>query len=168
MWDSLQSCEPGRELLLDPHDGSQEEQTVLWEHNSICLRCRIDRVIPGRAICDLKTTANADLNAIERDIENRKLYIQAAFYQWGWNVATGEKLDFVFVFIEKSAPFRTVCVSIDQDWIATGMNKIHSALRRLQQCADSGDWADPVSNAIHTLTRPTYASFKYELVESVA
>lgn len=166
MWDSIQACQPARELLLDEHAGSLEEQTVLWEHNGIGLRCRLDRVIPNRCIVDLKTCASADLNAIEREIESRKLFIQAAWYTWGWQQASNEQLSFVFVFVEKSEPFRTVCVSIDPDWQSVGMAKIIGGLKRMQACFDAEDFSDPVSSVVHTLARPTYANFKYELVEA--
>ncbi|MES2790077.1 MAG: PD-(D/E)XK nuclease-like domain-containing protein [Planctomycetota bacterium] len=165
MWRSIQECGPANDLLLAEHPGSLEERTILWDCNGVGLRCRIDRVIPGRAIVDLKTCANADLNAIGREIETRKLFIQAAFCQQGWQEAADEKLDFIFVFVEKYAPFRTVCVTIDAAWLEVGMEKFHTGLQRLQACFNADDFSDPICKTVHKLAQPTAANLKSELVE---
>lgn len=164
MWDSLKCNEHARRLLLDNYEQSYEEKTVLWSHEGVDMRCRVDRVIPGH-IVDLKTCANGDLNAIEREIENRKLYVQAAFYQWGWSIAAGEELPFTFVFVEKSAPFRTVCVTLDSQWIDDGMSEIIWSLDRLQQCATNDDWTDPCNRGVFTLSRPKWTNYRINIGE---
>lgn len=162
MWESLSSCADARRLLLDNHEWSYEERSVVWSFNGIDLRCRIDRVIPG-CIADLKTCRSGDINHILAEIEHRKLYIQAAWYSWGWKETSGELLPFVFVFVEKAPPYATVCVRLDSDWISDGMREIEDALIRLQRRSDADDWTDPGSEEVFTLSRQSWADRQLQI-----
>lgn len=165
MWDSLKACGPARELLLDDYDGSMEEITALWADDAIDCRCRIDRVIPGIGIVDLKTCAKADLNSIQKEILTRNLDVQAAWYRWGWECNRDERLPFTFVFLEKNQPYRTVCVTLDENWLGMGWLRIREALSRMQKCADANDWEDPHSTCIHVLKRPGWADSVFTIGE---
>lgn len=153
MWESLQGNTDARRLLLDEHIESQEEVSILWEHNGLSLRARLDRWLPG-VIADLKTCQSGEINSIRAEIEKRKLYIQAAWYAWGLKEATGSVCDFCFVFIEKKQPYRTTCVDLDKKWITAGEDEMFDALNRLQKRADRNNWLDPCNDQIFTLDRP--------------
>lgn len=165
MWESLKSSEPASKLLFADYKGSHEEKTALWNYEGIELRCRLDRVIPGIGIADLKTCAKADLNSVERELVSRKLDIQAAFYRRAWASISAEILPFTFVFLEKVAPYRTVCVSLDDAWLEHAEAKMLAALDRMQKCADVDDWEDPLSATVQTLTRPRWADNYFDIGE---
>ena len=156
MWAAIKDNETASKLLMGNYADALAEFTIHWAFEGVDLRARIDRYIPGFAIVDLKTCNNADEHAIVREIIDRKLHIQAGIYQWAVELATGERLPFVFVFVEKSAPFRVVCREIPQDWIDDGMLRVYDGLRRLQQCADSGHWPRNCDTEIRPVTRPKY------------
>lgn len=156
MWASIQDSEPASKLLMGNYAGSREEFTIHWTHDAINLRCRIDRVVPTWALVDLKTIHNADERLIVREITDRKLYIQAAIYRWAWYLVSGVLLPFVFVFVEKEAPFRTVCREVPADWIEDGMAEVYDGLQRLQVCADFDHWPRQTDDQIRTIVRPRY------------
>lgn len=156
MWAAIQDSATASKLLMGNYHDALAEFTIHWTFEGVDLRARIDRYIPGFAIIDLKTCNNADEHAIVREIIDRKLHIQAGVYQWAVELATGEKLPFIFVFVEKSAPFRVVCREIPQDWIDDGMLQVWDGLRRMQRCADSGEWPRNSDPEIRPVTRPRY------------
>lgn len=164
MWDSIQRCPDARRLLLDDHEGSLEEVTVLWEHKGMGCRCRLDRIL-GDEVGDLKTCHSGEINKLRGEIERRKLYIQACWYLWGVAETMDRACNFVFVFVEKKAPFRTTCVDLDEKWRRAGMDEIQQALERLQKRADSGNWNDPCNDQIFTLSRPTWTDYALQITE---
>jgi hypothetical protein len=145
---------------LDPH-----EVTIHWTHNGIECRTRIDR-LNSDCIIDLKSVRCADLHTINNTLEDAGYYLQAADYQMAVEEFTGEQLPFVFVFVEKAKPHRTVVVPIDQNWIDQGRAELDSGMARLQRCADTGDWHDPIADAPIPMSRPLWAKYKWSLVES--
>lgn len=156
MWASLQESDDARKLLMGNYSGAMSEVTVQWSHEGVDLRARLDRAIPEFAIADLKTIANADEHKIERAISDGKLHIQAGMYRWAWYSLTGELLPFIFVFVEKSAPFRTVCREVDPEWIDEGMVTVFDALTRLQKCYETGVWPRVPSTSITQIKKPRY------------
>lgn len=160
MHNSLKACKPAMDLLQKP--GGKNEQTIHWSYGDIELRTRIDRLIDGDCIIDLKTARTCDLGKIEASLEWDGYYIQAATYQMAVEAKTGKRLPFRFIFDEKAVPYRTVVVEMDQAWIDDGRREVESALDRLQRCADTGDWAEPSSREIILMKRnPNHAKFKW-------
>lgn len=156
MWQSIQESDAASKLLMGDCEGSREEFTIHWSYQAINLRCRIDRVIPSFAVIDLKTINNADERAILREMTDRKLYLQAAMYRWAWSLVSGDQLPFVFVFVEKEAPFRTVCRSVPEDWMEEGLAEVFDGLQRLQVCADFDHWPRQNDDQIREIVRPRY------------
>lgn len=156
MWNSLQENQAASKLLMGNYAGAMSEVTIQWSHEGVDLRARLDRAIPEFAIADMKTIANADDHKIERAISDGRLHIQAAMYRWAWYELSGEILPFIFVFVEKSAPFRTVCREVDPEWIEEGMTEVFDGLRRLQACGESGIWPRYSTDDILTVKKPRY------------
>lgn len=131
-------------LVLADQPGAVNEVTIAWQcqETGIDLRARLDRVIPGVAIVDLKTTNDANPWAIRRTIRDRRYFTQAAVYQQAWLATTGETLPFVLVFHETACPWRCVVRQIGQSYIDRGWSEFTQALRDIQSCRESGDWRD--------------------------
>lgn len=143
----------------DPH-----EVPIHWTHCGIECRTLIDR-LNCDSIIDLKTVRCADLHTINNTLEDAGYYLQAADYQMAVEALTEEKLPFTFIFVEKAQPFRTVVVRMDQDWVDAGRDELTQGAKRLQQCADSGDWHDPIADAPIPMSRPQWAKYKWQLIE---
>lgn len=166
MWESIQENDAASKLLMGRYAGAMEEFTIQWTYEGIDLRCRIDRVIPTWCLVDLKTIQCADEHDIQREMTDRKLFFQAAFYRWAWYLVSGKWLPFVFVFVEKVAPYRTVCRNMPEDWMDDGLEEALDGLRRLQACADEDYWPRHFDNEIRTIERPRYSVKKPEFQES--
>lgn len=132
-------------LLIEPQDDAENEVTITWmdEVTGIGLRARLDRVIAGQAIVDLKTITNADHWSIRREIRDRRYHVQGGMYQEAQFQATGQRLPFVLVFLEKSCPWRCVVRQIPQKGLDQGYQLAMQALRDIQDCQRTGDWHDP-------------------------
>ncbi len=131
-------------LLLLHHDNAENEVSILWheEATGCGLRARLDRVIPGLGIVDLKTINKADPWSVRREIRDRKYHVQGGVYQQGHYRATGQQLPFVLVFSEKSFPWRCVVRQIPQKGLDIGWSLAVQAQQEIQECRESGDWRD--------------------------
>ena len=133
-----------RGLVLGDHPGAVNEVTIPWQchETGIGLRARLDRIIPGVAIVDLKTTNDANPWAIRRTIRDRRYYMQGGVYQQACLHMTGELLPFVLVFHETACPWRCVVRQIGQKYLDRGWSEFQQGLRDIQACRESGDWRD--------------------------
>mgnify|MGYP003441599756 CR=1 FL=1 len=145
---------------------AKNEQTVIWQHecngNVIDLRARLDRVILGEAIVDLKTCGNADMNDLSRTIASAGYDFQAAMYRWAWYSATGELLPFRFVFIQKDKPYLTRVYEMSEDWLSNALGAVFATLEALNAARLSGNYQDKKADVIYLAQQP-----KYHILEGV-
>ncbi len=85
------------------------EQTLIWKDSDfeINSKGRIDKLIDGNFIIDLKTTKDSSEFYFKKDF-NRYLYaLQASFYLDGYKTLYPEKssIEFVFIVIDKEEPY---------------------------------------------------------------
>ena len=66
--------------------------------------------------------------------------LSAALYIEGVFQATGERLDFAFLAMEKDAPYTPALYRAPEAMILSGMEKFRNALRLVQQCQSKGAW----------------------------
>ena len=155
------AASPAATALLK-HPEAQIEKTIHWEHMGVELRTRLDCLILGECIVDLKTARSCDLGAIESSLEWDGYYLQAGMYVAAVEALTGETLPFRFVFVEKSVPYRTVVVEMDREWVEDGRSEIESALVRLQRRADRNDWHDTIGDAVVPMQRnPNHKKYRW-------
>jgi len=127
----------------------QAEQSVFWQEDSLTLKCRPDAWKPGQLV-DLKTTVNADPREFGKTAYDFGYHQSAAHYQDGVHAATGEKLPFTFVLVEKSAPYLVSVVQLDDEALTAGRALNDRAKRIYAECTETGNWpgypdADPIS-----------------------
>lgn len=98
----------------------KKETEIYWElqHEGETIECKskID-VIGEEAIIDIKTIA--DITKAERAV----IYdycIQAYFYQKAVETTRDKKLPFRFIFIEKTAPYSSICIECSEGTIEKG------------------------------------------------
>lgn len=129
--------------------GHKAEQSVFWDEDGLTLKCRPDAWQPGMLI-DLKTTVNADPREFGKTAHNFGYHQSAAHYQDGVFAATGERLPFVFVLVEKTAPYLVSVVQLDDEALDYGRQLNDRAKRIYAECTEAGNWpgyppAEPVS-----------------------
>lgn len=119
--------------------GHRAEESVFWEEDGLMLKCRPDAWKPGLLV-DLKTTVNADPREFGRTAYNFGYHQSAAHYSDGVAMVTGEILPFIFVLVEKTAPYLVSVVQLDDEALEAGraMNSRAKAIYRT--CQLTGVW----------------------------
>lgn len=145
MRDAVMAHPVARELFT----GHRAETSVFWDESGLPLKCRPDAWKPG-GLVDLKSTINADPREFGKTAYNFGYHQSAAHYIDGVQQATGETLPFVFVLVEKTAPYLVSVVQLDPEAIEMGRALNERAKRIYQECEETGNWpgypsAEPIS-----------------------
>jgi hypothetical protein len=121
------------------------EEPIFWTDPLTGVECKgkPDAVcsLGGRvSIVDLKTTSDADPESFSRSIANYDYHMQAGHYLRGWREVTGEWASFVFIAIEKTAPYAIGIYELDEESIAKGTAKSLGLLQILKTCREANSW----------------------------
>jgi exodeoxyribonuclease VIII len=131
-----------------------------YEDPATATACKIrpDCLIESRnIIIDLKTTFDASPEAFSRDIARYKYHLSAAMYSAGFELLTGRKLtDFIFVVVEKSAPYSVAVYRLDPASLAAGSFLYRQALNAYSRCLERNSWPGYPAET-QTLSIPAYA-----------
>jgi hypothetical protein len=115
------------------------EVSIFTEIEGIPAKCRLDWLRPG-VICDLKTTDDASPSGFARSCANYGYDMQAAWYL-DCAEAAGLSIDaFVFIVVEKSAPYAVGLYELDAASIEVGRTKYQRALSLYRHCTNTGEW----------------------------
>lgn len=127
-----------RELL----EKGEAEQSVYWqdEETGLNLRCRPDFLNTAGFISDLKSCDSASRPAVMSKIYNLGYHISDALYRDGVYHATGEWMPFLYIFIEKQAPYQCVVYSLDDASMELAHNQYRENLRTLARCLERDEW----------------------------
>ena len=134
------------------------EVAVYSQIGDVKLKGMIDFVpASSRSLIDLKTTANIDgLDGLQRIVTSRGYHWQAALYLDLWNAATGEtRNDFLFCFVETSAPYETAWVNLDEDLIQRGRTGYMNALAKWNECVKLNKFPRQIEG-IQTISAPKW------------
>jgi hypothetical protein len=139
-------------------EDGETEVAVYSQIGDTKLKGMIDFVPAGsNALVDLKTTASIDgLDGIARNIATRGYHWQAALYLDLWNAATGENRNqFLFYFVETSAPHEGAWISIDEDFIQRGRIAYMQALSKWNECIKLKNFPKQIEG-IQTISAPKW------------
>lgn len=139
--------------------GGQAEQSIFWTDGDtgIDCRCRPDYLHPSGIIVDLKTTADAAPAEFARSVANYRYHVQDAFYSEGYYQATGKwPRGFVFIAVEKTAPYAVAVYSLDEEAKAYGRELWQRDLAALQNARQTEIW-QAYNPEIQTLSLPAWA-----------
>lgn len=136
---SLYADEASRNALA----ADDYELTLVWEDIETGLLCkaRLDAVKRGTHLADLKTTA--ELATFAKSFHRYGYYRQAAHYQEGWAVLTGEILPFWITAVEKSKPFCVATAQVGEEAIEFGRDERVKLLRQIVECERTNSWPGP-------------------------
>ena len=131
-------------------DGINEASIYWTDHatGELC-RCRPDRLRANGIIVDLKSTEDASPEGFAKSLINYRYHAQAPWYLAGALEAhaAGHLPDgyaqphaFVFIAVEKKAPYAVACYALDNESLEIGSRLIRADLDMLHQCKRSGIW----------------------------
>lgn len=159
-----------RALLERPGKSEQslfapDPQTGVW------LRARIDRLDdkgPGRTFADdLKTTTDASPREFARTAARYGYDLQAEFYRHALRLARGDDdIAFLFIAVEKTAPYLVSVVELVEDFITTGHDRMRRAIATYKRCRDADEW--PGYPGISYAEPPRYHVMQNEEEEQAA
>ncbi len=126
-----------RELL----SGGEAEQSYFWadKGTGVKLRCRPD-YMTGNVIVDFKTTESASPHKFQHSINKYRYDIQAAHYLRGLTEINKEHYNFVFIVVEKTAPYAVALYELDNETLFRADGAITSALHTLKDCQETNNF----------------------------
>lgn len=102
-------------------------------------------------VVDVKTTDDASISGFSRAIASWQYHAQAAFY-----LDLVDADYFVFLAVEKSAPYAVGIYALDEASIMKGRDAYCTWLDKLAECQASGEWPG-YSLEVETISLPAWA-----------
>jgi len=142
---------PKAALLLEQ---GQAEIPVFGKIADIDAKCKVDFLNTKYNVCiDLKTTTNSAPNEFAKSVWNYRYHVQAAFYM---DLTKAER--FIFIAVEKEAPFNVELYELDNDAIERGRQEYLEDIETLKDCKESGEYPGyTLGHKIHIISLPTWA-----------
>jgi len=136
--------------------GGFAEVSVFTKIDGTPAKCKCDYLRENVAIIDLKTTEDASKAGFMRSVIKYGYHQQAAWYL-DCLEAYGKPVDaFVFIAVEKTAPFAVGIYELDADTVQLGRELNERALRVYQDCLQTNVWQG-YSEQIELLNAPAWA-----------
>lgn len=140
--------------------GGQAEMTLRWQDVDSGLRCqaRVDYWRQDlRVAADLKSTSCAAARDFARSVAEYRYHVQHALYADGF-AACGEPVEhFLFVAVEKTAPYLVAVYELDADSVAKGEASYREDLETLERCLHD-DAFPGYPETIQSLSLPAWAA----------
>lgn len=126
------------------------EVSAFDSFGGIKVKARIDG-LGSDFIIDLKTTQDASESAFAKSVAQFRYHVQAAWYQ----MITGINR-FIFIAVEKEAPYGVACYELDQQAIDAGTRFIEETLPMYRECEALNSWPC-YSSTTKTISLPMWA-----------
>jgi hypothetical protein len=130
--------------------GGKGEQTVLWTYRmppagelegwEVQIKSRLDFITAADVVSDLKTTIDASPEAFGRTCMNLDYLAQGAMYVDGVKAVTGREMPYVFVAVEKSAPYVVQVYEVDEEQLQLGRDRYRGLLATYNAYAQASRW----------------------------
>lgn len=144
-------------------DNGRPEVSAFWtdDRYEVERRARFDWLPDSDngslVIVDYKTTASAEPHSIRKTIANYGYHQQAAWYvDTAHALDLAESVGFLFVFQEKSPPYLTNVVDLDDEALAVGRALNDRALEVFAECSATDTWPGYTTD-IETVSLPPWA-----------
>lgn len=119
------------------------EVSIYWNEDNIACKARLDRVIPledETLVLDLKTTDNISPTKFQSKLVDLGYDFQAAWYSRAAEIAYGKPVRFIFVAIERTAPYTMDFFEAPRYMLREARYKNEKALRKLKECQENNEW----------------------------
>ena len=142
-------------------DGLTELSYFSEDLGGIRAKCRPDWISSDSGIVvDLKTTQDASPKGFQKSIANFGYHIQAAFYLRTLQSLGLDSYDFIFIAIEKTAPFCVGVYRASTEMLEEGNKKVDEAINKILWCKDNDSYPDYTPNEIETISLPPWMTKK--------
>lgn len=153
-------------LASDLFSGGKPEQSLYWldaDSGATC-RGRVD-YLRDDAIVDLKTTTygGSDPDRFARDAAKWDYPLAAAHYQDGVEAITGKRLPFLWVVVEKAAPYLVRVFQLSDDDMDIGRERAQRARNLFAEYEANGYPA--VGSEIEPFTLPAWYGWEDDDIE---
>ena len=130
---------PSAKALLTA-DGDTEV-SILWNCEGARAKARIDKYLPvDGTLVDLKTTRNASPGAFSKSIYQYGYHRQAAFYLYAARTMGLLAKRFLFVAIEKEAPYGVAVYELTDEALDAGLREALGLIEIYKECLATGRW----------------------------
>lgn len=132
------------------------EVSIYWEWEGVPCKARLDRVdLEAGIVLDLKTTDSVDPDLFTKKVVGLGYDFQLAAYLNAAEAAFGKPFKFLFVAVERKAPYTVALFEADEEMVAEGKRKFDKAIRLYKECEASGEWPNKPA-MIHKLSYPSW------------
>jgi len=134
----------------------EAEVSIVWtDETGLRCKARIDWLAPSVA-ADLKTTKDASPEGFARAVATYRYHVQQAHYLAGCEALGIEAEAFLFMAVEKTAPYPVACYQLSDATSNAGFRLWRHHLRGFAICETAGRWP-AYSDEIETLNLPAWA-----------
>lgn len=151
MRDSIMAHPTARAYL---ESNCRNEHSIFWEHEGLRLKCRPDCLpdaeVFGPVIVDVKKIA--DIDHLQRSIRQFRYYVQAPFYQAGYQALYGEIPKFVFIAVGEKRSIGRHPVRVFElplEWMEKGRDEYLADLEIVKEIEEFG-----IGNGVEVLGMP--------------
>ena len=126
-------------------------------------KCRPDWISSdGHTVVDLKTTQDASPKGFQKSIANFGYHIQSSFYMRVLQNLDVPVKEFIFIAIEKTAPFCVGVYRASMEMLEEGNKKVDEAINQILWCKENDSYPDYTPNEIETISLPPWMTKKSE------
>jgi hypothetical protein len=121
------------------------------------IKCRPDSFWDAKGVIyDIKTCQDASPRGVSKDMVSYNYAIQAAFYLYCLQQA-GHKVDqFVFVNVEKTAPYAVSTNVLSPEYLAWGKQQMHLTLDKIAKANEAQHWDTGWSETTNVVVLPRW------------
>ena len=135
------------------------EGSLFFEVEGVGCKARPDLVSfssEGVDVVDLKTTTDASLNGFRKTVANHKLFVQEWFYRKALEEAGMKVGKFIFLCVEKTAPFAAAAYTINPSDVAEAEGMVKAALKAYSKARETNVW-EGYDSDVTEVTVPPWA-----------
>ena len=125
-------------------DGHVVEGSVFFKLDGVECKARPDLVTPvGDGVVDvvdLKTTTDASPEGFRKAVGNNQLFVQEWFYREALKSAGLEVRKFIFLAVEKQAPYAAAAYTLNQEDVETARGMVKDALAAYAKAKETEVW----------------------------
>lgn len=138
MAQSIELHQDAKALISD----ADYEKSLFWTDPDTGILCKVRPDIwHNNFICDLKTTQSGALRDFQKSVYAYSYHIQAGMIQEALKHVLGVDMqNFIFVAIEKEAPYAVAVYRLDPLAVSLGVTKFKNILQGIKQCQETNHW----------------------------
>lgn len=135
------------------------EVSCFEEYHGVNARARADWFRRDGVIVDIKTTEDASPREFSKSCAKYGYHRQEALYRDLFTLAGEEIHTFVFVVVEKKAPYAVAVYELDDDSVEFGRTEVQRAISTYRECLAMNEWPG-YPDEVKTISLPNLEQLK--------